>query len=224
MTLHIPATNPGPHSAEHAVRTGVAPSDARGALVMVHGRGAIAESILGLLAELVSDDLHVVAPQADSNTWYPYSFLEDISSNEPYISSALATMDEVTERIIHAGIPAERICFLGFSQGACLASEYVARRPRRYGGLFALSGGLIGPPGTPRDYPGSLSGTPAFFGCSDQDIHIPKERVTESAETLESMGAEVTCRLYPGMGHRVDKDEIDFINQILQNVGRDHSV
>lgn len=188
---------------------------------MVHGRGAMAESILGLLAELYSENLHIVAPQAHGNSWYPYSFLEDIQSNEPYMSSALSTLDEITDGLIAAGIAEHRICVLGFSQGACLASEFVALRPRAYGGLFALSGGLIGPPGTPRSYTGSLGGMPAFFGCSDQDIHIPQERVTESAETLKRMGSSVTCRLYPGMGHRVNQDEIDFVNGILRDVGQD---
>lgn len=190
---------------------------------MVHGRGALAESILGLLSELESDGLHVVAPQAHDNTWYPYSFLEKVSSNEPYMSSALATLDSIVAGLVRDGIPTERICFLGFSQGACLASEFVALRPAGYGGLFALSGGLIGPLGTPRTYSGSLDGTTAFFGCSDQDIHIPQERVTESADTYTRMGASVTCRLYPGMGHRVNQDEIEFINQTLRRVGRDRS-
>jgi predicted esterase len=115
-------------------------------------------------------------------------------------------------------MPAERIVLLGFSQGACLSLEFAARNARRFGGVVALSGGLIGPPGTPRDYSGDFAGTPAFLGCSDVDPHIPKERVDESAEVLRRMGAQVTERIYPGMGHTVNEDELDFVRQLLAGV------
>jgi len=182
---------------------------------MVHGRGASAESILSLAGEFTADGLTFIAPQAANNTWYPFSFLEPIERNEPFLSSALAILGQLVAQVERAGVAAERIALLGFSQGACLASEFVARNARRYGGLIAFSGGLIGPAGTPRDYPGSLAGTPAFFGCSDVDSHIPKARVEESAEVLRRLGGEVTMKLYRGMGHTINEDELEHARAIL---------
>jgi predicted esterase len=188
---------------------------------MVHGRGATAESILTLAEEFGRPDLAYLAPQAYGYAWYPYSFLAPFEQNEPGLSSALAALGDVLEGVRAAGVPAERTVLLGFSQGACLSLEYAARNAApapgggRLGGVVALSGGLIGPPGTPRDYPGSLAGTPIFLGCSDRDPHIPKERVNESARVLSGMGAEVTERIYPGMGHTVNGDELDFVRGFL---------
>jgi predicted esterase len=156
-----------------------------------------------------------LAPQAANNTWYPYPFTQPLQRNEPWLSSALARVGEMLARIEQAGIPAERTYLLGFSQGACLSLEYAARHARRYGGVFGLSGGLIGPDGTPRDYAGSLDDTTVFLGCSDVDFHIAKERVLESAEVFRRLGAAVTVRLYPGMGHTINDDEIAFVRQIL---------
>ena len=175
-------------------------------MVMVHGRGATAESILTLADELGRDDFAYVAPQAAGYSWYPYSFLAPFHQNEPGLSSGLARIGEVVAGLEAAGLPAERIVLLGFSQGACLTSEFAAR---------TLSGGLIGPPGTPRDYPGSLAGTPAFLGCSDRDPHIPLARVRETAEVLREMGAEVTERIYPAMGHTVNADEIEHVRRLM---------
>ncbi len=188
---------------------------ARAALVMIHGRGATAESILSLAGELEQPGFAYLAPQAAGNSWYPYSFMSPIANNEPYLSSALAAVGGVLDRLEEAGIPPERIILLGFSQGACLALEFAARHARRYGGVIGLSGGLIGPDGTPRDYPGSLEGTPVFLGCSDVDPHIPKGRVVHSAQVLEELGGDVTARLYPGMGHAVNQDEIDFVRRLM---------
>lgn len=188
---------------------------ATAAMIMIHGRGATAESILTLSSEFDAPGLAYLAPQAANNTWYPYSFLSPLSQNEPFLSSALATLDALVTHAGAAGIPPEKIVLLGFSQGACLASEYVARHPARYGGLVAFSGGLIGPAGTPRNYQGSLEGLPVFLGCSDVDPHIPAERVQETEQVLQKMGAAVTMRLYPGMGHTVNQDEIDFVQQLL---------
>lgn len=187
-------------------------------MVMVHGRGATAESILALADPLDVEGFAFLAPQAYGYTWYPNSFMAPIATNEPGITSGLMAIDDVVASIGAAGIPIERIMLLGFSQGACLSLEYAARHARRYGGIAALSGGLIGPDGTPRDYPGDFDGTPAFLGCSDVDGHIPARRVIESAEVLERMGVRVTRVLYPGMGHLVNEDEIAHVRAMMTEV------
>jgi predicted esterase len=184
-------------------------------MVLVHGRGATAAGILSLAEELAQPGFAFLAPQAAGNTWYPLSFMAPIEGNEPYLSGALDALADVLESIAEAGIPPERTILLGFSQGACLALEFAARHAQRYGGLVGLSGGLIGPEGTPRDYPGSLASTPTFLGCSDVDLHIPAERVLESGRVLEQLGAEATVRLYPGMGHTVNQDELDHVRSIM---------
>jgi predicted esterase len=189
---------------------------AKAVLIMLHGRGARAEDILSLVPELDQPDFAYLAPQAAGNTWYPYRFLEPREKNEPHLTSALATISGLVDHVLGQGFTREHICLLGFSQGACLAVEWAARHPQRYGGVFVLSGGLIGDVLTP--IPGSLDGTPAFFGCSDVDFHIPKERVTESAEMLRTMNAEVTVRLYPGMGHTINEDEIAAVHGIMEKV------
>ncbi len=205
----------GPHQGQPILTAGEPLNRARAAMVMVHGRGASAESILDLAVELHQPGFAYLAPQAAGDTWYPYSFLAPLANNEPGLSSGLAAIANVLAQVAQAGIPLERTMLLGFSQGACLALEFVARNARRYGGVAGLSGGLIGPDGTPRDYPGSLAGTPVFLGCSDVDFHIPKERVQLSAEVLQRLGGNVTMRLYPGMGHTVNQDEIDFVRGLM---------
>jgi predicted esterase len=187
-------------------------------MVMVHGRGASADSILTLVPALLSEGFAFLAPQASGGTWYPNSFMAPIPSNEPGISSGIAAIGDVIASIADAGIPLERTMLLGFSQGACLSLEYAARNAARYGGIATLSGGLIGPDGTPRSYPGNFNGTPAFLGCSDIDGHIPALRVTESASVMRHMGATVTMKLYPGMGHLVNEDEIAAVNAMMEEV------
>jgi predicted esterase len=185
-------------------------------MVMVHGRGATADSILALSEELAVPGFAYLAPQAAGNTWYPYSFLNPIERNEPGITSGLAAIADVLATVDRAGIPVERAMLLGFSQGACLSLEFSARAARRYGGVAGLSGGLIGPEGTPRDYSGSLAGTPVFIGCSDVDPHIPAPRVVETATVLRRLGADVTIRLYSGMGHTVNEDELETVRGIMR--------
>jgi len=208
-------TAPGPHQGRPILLAGESLDRARAAMIFAHGRGATAESILGLAGELDHPSFAYLAPQAAGNTWYPHSFLAPIASNEPWLSSALAAIADVLAQVAAAGISAERTILLGFSQGACLTLEYAARNAQRYGGVAGLSGGLIGPDGTARDYAGSLAGTPVFLGCSDVDFHIPRERVQHTAEVLRRLGGEVTERLYPNMEHTINMDEIDFVRDMM---------
>src|SRR3954470_21370862 len=181
----------GPHQGQPVRHAGRPLSEAGAAMVLIHGRGATAESILTLVPALDHAGFAYLAPQAAGNTWYPYSFLAPIEQNEPGISSAIGVLSRLLEWLGEQDVDSARIAFLGFSHGACLALEFTARHARRYAGVFALSGGLIGPPGTSRNYPGSFGGTPVFLGCSDIDPHIPLERVHESAEVFGRMDAKV---------------------------------
>ncbi len=201
------------HRADRLQTGGVPVAEARKLMIMVHGRGADARSILQLASYLDTKDVAFMAPQATGNTWYPYSFLAPIADNEPGISSGLAVLKEIVDGQLAAGFAPEQIYLLGFSQGACLMLEFAARNPRPYGGVFGLSGGLIGPPGTPRNYPGSFGGAPVFLGCSDVDSHIPKARVLETADVLTRMGAAVTTRLYPNAPHTILEDEIEAVRK-----------
>jgi predicted esterase len=207
-----------PHGDQPVLTAGAALEHARAAMVLVHGRGATADSILTLVPAIDQSGMAYLAPQAQGNTWYPFSFLSPIPQNEPGITSGLRRIATVLEQIGRAGLPPERTLLLGFSQGACLATEFVARHARRYGGVCGLSGGLIGPEGTPRDYQGSLDGTPVFLGCSDVDSHIPVARVRETAAVYTRLGADVTTRLYPGMGHIVNQDEIAAVKGMIAAV------
>lgn len=191
---------------------------ARAAMLLVHGRGGSAHDMLALARELHHPEFSYLAPEAPGNTWYPHGFLAPIESNEPWLSSGLATLRDLVAKVEAGGVPAARLILLGFSQGACLTLEFAARHAGRYGAIVGLSGGLIGPDGTPRDYPGSFDGTPVFLGCSDRDPHIPKARVDETARVFEAMGAEVTERIYPGMGHTVNQDELDFVHRQMESV------
>lgn len=209
-----------PHQNQRVVAAGRPLGQADAAVIMVHGRGATAESILTLAEEAGRPELAYLAPQAAGSTWYPYSFMAPMERNEPWLSSALERLESVLAKLEADGIPAERTVLLGFSQGACLTLEFAARHAKRYAGVVAFSGGLIGPPGTPRDYPGSFDGTPVFLGCSDIDPHIPEERVHESAEVVRRMGAQVTERIYPGMGHTVNEDELSWLADLLRGLVR----
>ncbi|WP_284013292.1 alpha/beta hydrolase [Halobaculum litoreum] len=197
----------GPHGGQPVRHAGADLADANAAVVMVHGRGATAHSILGMAGEFGTDGVAYLAPSAARNTWYPYSFMEEPTKNQPHLDSALAFVGSVVDAAADA-VGRENVLLLGFSQGACLSSEWLARNAARYGGLVGFSGGLIGPEGTPRDYDGDLDGTPVFLGCSDVDPHIPLERVKETTEVLEGLGAAVDERIYEGMGHGVNEDEL----------------
>ena len=193
-------------------------------VVMLHGRGAGPENILDLVPRLDRPQFQYVAPAAANRTWYPFSFMAALEKNEPFLSGALEQVRTVVADAEASGVPRERIVLLGFSQGACLATEFMVRHPSRFGGLIAFSGGAIGPPGTTwatESADGSdrnFRGTPMFFGCSDVDVHVPETRVRESAELCERMGATVTCRIYPGMGHLVNDDEIAHARALLDAI------
>jgi predicted esterase len=208
----------GPHQGQAVYTKGKPLAEAKAAMILVHGRGASASNILELADELFHPEMAYLAPQAAGSTWYPYSFLSPMSQNEPGLSSGLQVIGDLLAHVEQAGIPAERIVIAGFSQGACLSSEFVARHARRYGGLLAFSGGVIGPPGTPRNYPGSLDNTPIFLGCSDVDFHIPAERVQETADVFRQLGAAVTMKLYPQLGHTIIQDEIEQARKVLELV------
>jgi predicted esterase len=204
-----------PHADQPVIWRGADPSMARLVVVLVHGRGASADAIFTLADQFEVADVAYVAPEAADHTWYPYSFLAPLEQNEPNLSSALHRLAGVVDDVVGRGIPSSRIALVGFSQGACLTLEYVARHAQRYAAVAGLSGGLIGPPGTPRDYAGTLAQTPLFLGCSDVDAHVPVERVHESAAVFSRLGAVVDERIYPGMGHTVNRDELDAVRALL---------
>lgn len=186
---------------------------------MIHGRNAAPENILDLLPVLDRAEFAAVAPAADGGAWYPYSFMAEREKNEPGITNGLAQIDALIKQLEAGGLPSHKIVLLGFSQGACLTSEFAIRNPKRYGGVMVLSGGVIGPPGTTwDDVSGSLDGTPVFLGCSDIDSHIPATRVLESEVVFDKLGARVTRKLYPGMGHLVSKDEIENVQRVMDEV------
>lgn len=189
--------------------------DASKVLVMLHGRGGSADDILGLAGQLAVNDFALIAPQATGHSWYPYSFLAPPVANEPWLSSALSLLQEIVKEINAKGISSEHIYFTGFSQGACLTLEFVARNAKKYGGVVAFTGGLIGDKIYPGNYAGNFSATPVFIGTSDPDPHVPVERVNESAELLEKMNALVTKKIYKNMGHTINQDEIMTVNKMI---------
>ncbi|MFH5801148.1 alpha/beta hydrolase [Haladaptatus sp. CMAA 1911] len=205
----------GPHQDQPLVTAGAPLDVAEAALVLVHGRGATAQSIVQMADEFHQHGVAYFAPQAARNTWYPNAFTAPVESNEPGRSSGLQAIDDAVSKANEAGIQTNRVMVLGFSQGACLASEFVARNPTRYGGLAVLSGGLIGETVGPDDYDGDLEETPVFLGCSDVDPHIPRERVHESASIFEQLHGDVTKRLHEGMSHGINQDEVDHVSTMV---------
>lgn len=210
--------NQDPHQDQPIARRGPSPQQASATLVMIHGRGASAGSILSLYDELGVDDIAAIAPQADGGTWYPQSFLAPLAANQPYLDSGLTRIASIVDELIAGGIATERIALLGFSQGACLTSEFIARHPRRYGAVMILTGGVIGPTGMQRDDNGDLGGTPVFLGTSVPDAHVPEIRVSETASIFQRMGASVEVRRYSGMPHTINDDEIDACRMLLRRL------
>ncbi|MEO7192096.1 MAG: dienelactone hydrolase family protein [Vicinamibacterales bacterium] len=209
-----------PHEGQALFTAGAAISNTGHVVLMLHGRGASPQDILGLVPHLDCPAATYLAPAAANRTWYPLSFLSEISRNEPDLSSALCVVEQIVQDCEQRGIKRDRIVLLGFSQGACLAAEFAVRHPGRWGGVVVFSGGLIGPPGTTWDTTGDFAGTPVFLGCSDVDAHIPKTRVEESAVVFSRMGADVTTRIYPGMGHTVNDDEIEHARKMLKSIAQ----
>lgn len=209
----------GPHQNQQVVTGGAKISDANLAMVFIHGRGASAQSMMMFADEFEGNDIHYRAIQADRHTWYPRSFMAPKEMNQPGIQSGLqAIFDQITA-LNEAGIPTEKIVLLGFSQGACLTTEFAARHPQRFGGIVGFSGGLIGEEVDLENYQGSLEQTPVFLGCSDRDPHIPQERVDLTEKVFENLGADITKKIYVGMGHTVNKDEIEQVQNIINNIG-----
>jgi predicted esterase len=207
-----------PHRDQPVLTAGAPVESAAGAVILVHGRGANAADILGLAQAIDRPAFAFLAPDAAGHAWYPHPFTAPRSINQPWLGSALSLIGRLIADIAGKNMPAERIVLLGFSQGACLSLEYAARNPRRYGGVVALSGGLIGDVVTGGDYPGSLAGTPAFLGCSDMDPFIPLARVQESSAIMRKLECEVTERIYRGAGHTVVADEIEAVQRILDRI------
>jgi predicted esterase len=204
-----------PHAGQPVRRAGPDPARARLAVILVHGRGGTAAGMIDLSKTIGLDDVAYLAPQAAGNTWYPLSFLAPMAQNQPGLSSGLSVLAGLVAALESEDIASTRVALLGFSQGACLTLEFAARHARRYAAVVGLSGGVIGPPGTPRDYAGSLDGTPVLLACSDVDAHIPLVRVHESTKVFRALGGVVDERIYPGMGHTVTDEEIDLVRRLL---------
>jgi len=211
MTTHL-----DPHANQPVHHLGAPLAKAKGAVILLHGRGGSAENILSLAEPLYGDGLAYLAPQAAGSTWYPNSFLAPRESNEPFLSSALAKIRSLVAEIEAAGISRDRILIAGFSQGACLATEFVATNPARYAGLIAFTGGLIGPPDADLRHEGSLAGMPALFMSGDPDPHVPWQRVQASAAELERMGAVITVRRYPGRAHTITAEEVELARTLVR--------
>lgn len=188
---------------------------AKKVLIMIHGRGGSAEDILSLADHLHVDNFALLAPQANSNSWYPYSFMAPPSNNEPWLSAALSLLEKTVKEATTQGIVEENVYFLGFSQGACLTLEFVTRNAIKFGGVIAFTGGLIGDKIYPENYKGDFKNTPIFIGSSKPDPHVPAERVHSTTEILKSMNADVTEKIYENMGHTICGDEIELANKLV---------
>ncbi len=203
------------HGNEKILFEGADINSAKSAMILIHGRGSTAESILTLTNEFNTSSYIFAAPQANGNTWYPYSFLFPVQENEPGLSSGLKVIDDLINKLNSSGISSDEIILLGFSQGACLTLEYAAENAKKFKGVIGLSGGLVGDKLDRKRYSGSFEQTPVFLGCSNIDFHIPEERVNQSAKLMEELGASVTKRIYNGMGHTINEDEINFVKSIM---------
>ncbi|MDE3183554.1 MAG: dienelactone hydrolase family protein [Bacteroidota bacterium] len=200
---------------KNIINAGIPLKEAEKVLIMIHGRGGSAEDILSLGKYLNVKDYALLAPQARDHSWYPYSFIAPVSQNEPWLSSALDLIKETLDEITAEGISAENVCLLGFSQGACLTLEFAARNAQKFDGVVAFTGGLIGDKIHTENYKGNFEGTPIFIGSSNPDPHVPVQRVRETTGILKSMHADVTEKIYNGMGHTISEDEIAMANELI---------
>lgn len=208
----------GPHQNQEIATGGTGLDKAEMAMILIHGRGASAQSMLMFADEFDANNIHYRAIQAKGHTWYPRSFMAPREMNQPGIKSGLQAIYDQIDTLNEAGIPTPNIVLLGFSQGACLTTEFAARHPQQYGGIVGLSGGLIGDQIVPQNYRGSMEQTPVFLGCSDRDPHIPQERVDLTENVFKKLGANVSKKIYVGMGHTVSQDEIEHVNRILASL------
>lgn len=208
----------GPHHGQPVSKAGAPPSRAKAGMIILHGRGAVAKNMLWLIDEFAQPDVRYLVPQADTHTWYPYPFTAAIDKNQPHLSSALQTVHELIEQLIEEGIPKHKVILLGFSQGACLALEYAARHPQKFGGIVGLSGGLIGPNLNPGDYTGDLEGSRVFIGSGDNDEYLPVNRLSQTAEIMNQIGGVTTKRTYPDTGHEIVEDEIKFVRGLVASI------
>jgi predicted esterase len=207
-----------PHKDQPILMSGAPLAEAAGAIILLHGRGGSVSEMQELARTLDHPRIAFLVPAAFGGTWYPYSIREPLERNQSHLNSALRLLRRAVEKAEAGGVPSDRIVLFGFSQGGCVALEFAARNARRYGGIVGLSAGLLGAEGTPRDYAGSLEQTPVFLGCGDTDAHVPKRRVDETAAAMERLGARVTKRIYPGMAHTINEDEIAFVRSMLDAV------
>jgi predicted esterase len=207
---------PDPHGASPVVQMGAPVDRAAGAVILLHGRGAGPQDVLGLAQACDPGGLTYLAPQAAGGAWYPQTFLAPLPDNQPWLDSALGLVGRLIEDLAFRGIPVDRQVLAGFSQGACLGLEYAWRHPQRYAAVIGLSGGLIGPDDVPRRATGSMDGTPLFLGCSQNDPYIPAERVRLTSEAMRQVGAEVDLRLYPGADHSVNRDELQVVKGLFK--------
>lgn len=208
----------GPHQKSKIHEYGAPVSRAKAAMIMIHGRGATAKGMFSLADQFAQPDFHYSAPQAQNHTWYPYSFLEPIEKNQPGLSSGLQLIQDLLDSMTRESIPKERIILLGFSQGACLVTEFAARHPQKLGGVVALSGGLIGASISLETYTGSMTQTPVFIGCSDNDPYVPNERLEVTSAVFEKLNANVNKQIYKGMGHRINEEEIKEVRRMMAGI------
>ncbi len=218
MAVEQSAQKNNPHAEQPVLSAGELLSKAQAGMILLHGRGGTADGILRLARLVFYPGFAYLAPQASENTWYPQNFMSPVEINEPWLSASLNKIEQQLERFEKVGIPSEQVILLGFSQGACLVTEYAARNPRRYGGIVGLSGGLIGREVSMPDTTRSLDGTPVFLGCSDDDPYIPLERVEQTAEVLSALGAAVDIQIYPGLGHTVNQEELQKVHALMAAV------
>lgn len=208
----------GPHQRQPVAESGAPASRAKAGMIMLHGRGATAKSILWFSDEFAQPDVRYLAPQAKLHTWYPYSALEPIEKNQPYLSSALQAVYDLIQQLITENIPLEKIVLLGFSQGACLALEYAARHPQNLGGVVGLSGGLIGSKIDPENYSGNLQNTPVYIGIGASDQHIPLKRIHQTADIMKQLEGNVSKKIFPNTGHTIAEEEVKFVRGLLANI------